>query len=481
VRASSVRGSGSSAGGRGALSLVLLGVLACGGAPEGEDGRPNLVLVSIDSLRARNLGCYGYGRDTSPFLDELAREGVRFTNAFSTTSWTLPAHAALFTGLFDSAHGLVDNGLALGDEHLTLAELLGREGYETAGFFGGPYLHPTFGLGQGFDTYVDCSATARESGERVRVDARSEHSRSHADVTGPRTREAVAAWARARDRGAPCFLFVHLWDVHYDYLAPPEYVERFSPGYDGPVDGRDVMGEGVRADMPAEDLAHLVALYDAEIRFTDDVLRGILDDLRGLGMLDDAVVVVTADHGEEFFEHGGKGHQRTLFDEVLQVPLVVWAPSGPSGIEPAVVDDQVRLVDLLPTLLELAGGEGALAVQGRSLVPLLEGGSLEPVPALAELLVNDEDLRALRTLEAKRIVDARRSGAQVFDLAADPGEVEPLSAPAESGPLAEELRAVLEASRRFRRFLGSRAVDEVDAPEDVEALLRDLGYLGSEE
>jgi hypothetical protein len=159
---------------------VLTGVLAllvnaCGDAAvPPASSKPNIVLVSIDSLRADHLGSYGYARDTSPFLDRLAREGTRFENAISTTSWTLPAHAAMFTGLQGSVHGLVDNGLRLADGHLTLAEILRREGYGTAGFFGGPYLHPTFGVAQGFDVYESCMTTiADDTGDAdVRSSAR---------------------------------------------------------------------------------------------------------------------------------------------------------------------------------------------------------------------------------------------------------------------------------------------------------------------
>jgi len=185
--------------GHAARELVLATALAASAACGAEHGAargPNLLLVSIDSLRPDHLGCYGYARDTSPVIDRLAREGVRFQTAVSTTSWTLPAHAALFTGMYDSAHGLVDNGLSLSDAHRTLAEELALHGYQTAGFYGGPYLHPTFGLSQGFGHYQSCMTAVAEgaSAEEVRAESRAPRGAAHEDVTGPRTVEEFGRW-----------------------------------------------------------------------------------------------------------------------------------------------------------------------------------------------------------------------------------------------------------------------------------------------
>ncbi len=460
----------------GLAALALLG--ACG---ERGPRRPNVILVSIDSLRADHLGCYGYERDTSPRIDRLAAEGVRFETAISTTSWTLPAHAALFTGLEDETHGVVDNGLALAPAHVTLAELLQGAGYRTAGFYGGPYLHPTFGLAQGFELWQSCmSALPAGASERdVRASAMAVDAPSHEDVTGPRTAEAVEAWL-ARDEREPFFLFLHLWDVHYDYIPPPELVERFDPGYDGPVDGRGVASDpALRAGMPERDLRHLVARYDGEIRFTDAILGRILDALAARGLLEDAVVVVTADHGEEFLEHGGTGHQRTLFDEVVRVPLVVWAPGR--AARGAVVAEPVRLIDVLPTIARLAGIKAPLAVQGRDLGPLLApdaqraglAGDERAPPALCELSVNDEALFALRRAGEKLVVDERAGLAQRYDLARDPGERAP-------APLADPsaLEAARRAARSFGRFLDTRAPGAVEPDSELIETLRRLGYLG---
>ncbi len=461
-------------------ALCTLGA-ACDGGEPGRTRRPNIILVSIDSLRPDNLGSYGYPRNTSPFLDELAAGGVRFQNAVSTTSWTLPAHAAMMTGLYDSTHGLVDNGLRLGEGHVTLAELLEGEGYQTAGFFGGPYLHPTFGLGQGFQTYQSCMTVTDDatSGAVVRRGARAESGHSHADVTGPRTRAEVSAWVE-RGVAEPYFLFLHMWDVHYDYIPPPEYIERFDPDYAGEIDGSGFStDERLHAGMPARDLRHLIALYDAEIRFTDDTLREIFNVLEAAGHLSDTLVVVTADHGEEFFEHDGKGHQQTLFDEVLRVPLIVWWPGRlPAG---SVISDQVRLIDLMPTLASYAGAGRQLAVQGRDLAPLLEGGSLPPEPALAELLAEGLSMRALRTNVAKAMRFRDDFPALLFKLGVDPGEQAPIvpNAPLEDERrhYALQLRDTVQRAQDLKRALRNTQPEPAQPDPELLKRLQALGYL----
>jgi arylsulfatase A-like enzyme len=397
----------------------------------------------------------------------------------------------MFTGLYDSTHGLVDNGLRLAPEHVTLAERLSAAGYHTAGFFGGPYLHPTFGLGDGFDVYESCMTTfdADAGDEAVRRESRSAHSRSHDDVTGPRTVAEVERWADARPADRPFFLFVHLWDVHYDYIPPPPYDTLFDPGYSGPVDGRDFMTDPeVRPRMDPRDLEHLKALYDGEIRFTDANLERLLAALRERGLLEDALVVVTADHGEEFFEHGGKGHQKTLFDEVVRVPLVLWWPRELEGGR--VVADQARLVDLTPTILAAAGVRAPSPAQGRDLLPLARGESLGPAPALCELHADGRGFRALRVRggegqELKAISYGRApNGREVppmgYDLAADPRERAPIPAgqDARVDAAIAELERTREAALALREYLGARSRD-LDVDPAMRRRLEELGYLGA--
>lgn len=455
---------------------VCVAVLYLGCAAQDSDpSRPNILLISIDSLRADHLGSYGYPKPTSPTLDRLAAEGVRFETAVSTTSWTLPSHAALFTGLFDTAHGLVDNGLRLDDAHKTLAERLRDHGYRTAGFYGGPYLHPTFGLGQGFDHYQSCMTAIPDgmNGEEVRRHADAGVAVSHRDITGPRTLAEVESWLDRAD-GGPLFLFVHLWDVHYDYIPPREIAAQFvDSDYRGSVDGRDfarIVRE--RRRLTPEERRHVIGLYDAEIRATDDTVRGLLEALAERQLAEDTLVVVTADHGEEFFERGGWGHQSTLFEEQVRVPLIFhW----PKKLAPRVVPDLARLVDVMATLLAQAGAPQAPGSQGRDLGPLLRGERLSEESALLELLVSGSRLRALRDHDWKFVDAGPGRAAGGYDLAGDPGErvfrrdAEPVRA-----GLARLHEAVERASAL--RAQTKRGAHAVEVSDDVRRALRELGY-----
>ncbi len=443
--------------------------------------RPDILLVSIDSLRPDHLGCYGYKKPTSPNIDRLASEGVRFRPAVTTTSWTLPAHIAMLTGIYDSAHGVTDTDRSLSPKIRTLAQMLHDAGYQTGGFFGGPFLHPVFGFARGFDSYVNCmSWTQGESkDEQVRRILDPHESASHEDITGPCTLEAVTKYLDGVRGDDPLFCFVHLWDVHYDYIPPESYWRRFDPDYTGSLDARDFMhNPAIHPQMPERELQHLLALYDGEIAFTDEILGRIVDAWKARRDLDNTVVVITADHGEEFFEHRNKGHQTSLFGEVLRVPLIVRWPARVQGGRK--LEDLVRLVDLTPTLASIGGVSESLRVEGRDISPLFFGGTLPPREALAELLVDDNDLRALRTKTLK--VLRYDGGKQYFalDMVNDPKERRPL--PADSPELAwgrGQLDAALARTREFSRELDAPA-RTIQLDSALRDSLRGLGYIGDE-
>ena len=443
--------------------------------------RPDIVLISIDSLRYDHLGSYGYPRQTSPTMDAIAAEGMRFEHAVSTTSWTLPSHAAMFTGLYDSTHGVFDNGHHLRDSFVTLAEVLRDAGYETAGFYGGPYLHPTFGLDQGFDTYTSCMTRIPDSlsDQEIRESAQTTRAESHADITGPRTSQKVREWLQTIS-GRPFFLFLHMWDVHYDYIPPERYVNFFDPDYEGNLDSRGFTTNGrINADMPERDFQHLLALYDGEIRFTDDILAQIFAALDQVGRFDDALIVITADHGEEFFEHGRKGHHRTLFDEVIRIPLIIrWPGKLAAG---RVIQDQVRIIDLMPTLLSLAGIDAPQSgKQGRDLSPLMRGESLASEPALAELLLNDGNMRALRNNQEK-LISYGGQRFRYYDLTADSREQNPLPHDNERFLRAERsLRAITDSALSLGDQMSRDNRSDTVLDPAVCRRLRALGYLDSD-
>ena len=480
---------------RGIWPWLVLGILlhSCGSSTSPEaSAPPNIVFVSIDSLRPDHLGCYGYDKPTSPFLDGLAAGGARFENAVSTTSWTLPSHASMFTGLLGKTHGLVDNGMSLSEDQVTLAELLKGQGYHTAGFFGGPYLHPTFGLHQGFDVYESCMSQSFDglSGDEVRNVEMSAAPPSHTDITGPRTQKRVEDWARERvEEGAsdPYFLFLHLWDVHYNFNPPDEFREMFvDPNYNGPADGRLMHNKAIRPGMAQSDLDHVLALYDGEIRFTDEILKRIFRDLTDKGMMKNTLVLITADHGEEFFEHNNVGHNKTLFDEVLRIPMIAhW----PGHIEAGqVIEDQVQIVDLMPTFASFAGFNGSLPSQGADISPLLAGRKMKPRDALSGLFIDGMSLRALRSNDRKVLRIQDDQPAVYVNLRKFPGEdfegmIYPDTPRGQKRRLAgqTELEEALRRSAQYKDLLGRRAPNTIEIHPELESELEKLGYFGTEE
>jgi arylsulfatase A-like enzyme len=447
--------------------------------PPASAGLPNILLVSIDSLRHDHLHCYGYARQTSPTIDALAREGVLFRTVVSPTSWTLPAHLTLLTSLPPEAHGAVDDGLRLRDNARFLAEVLWQAGYTTAGFVSAPYLDAAYGFSQGFDHYDDYTV------------AKMSQRRAHQGVTSPALLTIVSRWLanwEAGGRRRPFFIFMHMWDVHYDYAPPPPYDSMFDPDYRGTVTSDDYeYGEQVHPDMDPRDLQHIIALYDGEIRFTDSYLGLALDRLRALRVLDNTIIVVTADHGDEFFEHGHKGHGKALYDETVLVPLVIRFP--PRVPKNRGVDGQVRLMDVAPTILSLAGLSqpaefGALGSPGpqaaQSLTPWMAGDGSTAPPALTafgDLQVSDapKPIASIRTGPFKLITQLRgHGGEELYDLVADPGEQTNLSRPDHS--VATPLRQELAAWRKA--WQGGRwLAQKVQLSDDQEERLRALGYM----
>ncbi|HVQ29311.1 MAG TPA: sulfatase-like hydrolase/transferase, partial [Vicinamibacteria bacterium] len=397
----------------------------------------NLLLVSLDTTRADHLGCYGYPGAQTPRLDALARSGLRFEKATTVVPLTLPAHSSLMTGTFPAWHGVRDNGgFYLGDEQVTLAEVLKDKGYRTGGFIGAFVLDRRWGISQGFDRYFD-EFDLEKFGDVSSMDA--------IQRPGSEVVDKALEWLRA-DQQRPFFAWVHLYDPHAPYDAPEPYRSRFP-----------------RTGMGA---------YDAEIAFTDAQVGRLLDALDLDDRLDETLVVVVGDHGEMLGEHGEQTHGFFIYEPATHIPLIV---SGP-GVPARSVPDQVRMVDVMPTALDLLGVPVPKPVQGASLLPLARGEHLS-------LIAHSESWypryhygwSELRSVQDGRFKFIRAPRPELYDLDNDRSEEKDRSK--EDGTRVDTLaRALTELELRTASTEAPQGPKPVDA--ETEERLAALGYVG---
>jgi len=397
----------------------------------------NLLLVSIDTLRADHLGCYGYAAAQTPRLDALARSGLRFTRATTVVPLTLPAHTSLMTGTFPAWHGVRDNGgFYVGDDQNTLAETLRAKGYRTGGFVSSFVLDSRWGIAQGFETFFD-NFDLEKYGDKGGMDV--------IQRPGSETVDRAVSWL-GEDRDRPFFAWVHLYDPHTPYEAPEPFRSRFP--------------------------ANLVGAYDAEIATADAQLGRLLDTLELQGRLAQTLVVVTGDHGEMLGEHGEATHGFFIYDAATHIPVIVAGP----GVPAREVADQVRIVDLMPTSLELLGVPVPRTVQGTSLLPLARGQRLS-------LIAQSESWypryhygwSELFSVQDERFHYIRAPRPELYDLQADARElVDRAQADAPRLAVLEKaLDAHLQRTASAAAAKGPQAVDS-----ETEEKLAALGYVG---
>lgn len=400
----------------------------------------NVLLISLDTLRADRLGCYGYDRPTSPTIDwKLAVQGTLFQRAYSQYPQTFGSHMTLLTGLYPCAHGLPGpKGAkrALSGDVDSLAELLRAAGYRTGAVTEGGYVNASVGFARGFGSFTEFMRLSREGFPAGMV----------AETFGNGAR-----WI-AREQDRPWFLFLHTYQVHEPYQPPPGYAERVVQ-QSGPFKPSD--------------------LYDGEIRYTDEKLADLLAFLDTSGLAEKTLLIVTSDHGEQFGERGQRGHGNSLYNVLLHVPLIMRAP----GILPAGrrIGEVVGLIDVLPTVLDVLGLPAHAAAQGRSLAPLWNG---HPLPA--RTLFAEEDAYVLLVAAFappyKWIFSTNGGATQAFDLMRDPNETRDLAS-----ALGDRGEPVL---AEFRSMCAAGAREPTPAPpmdqsvrEKLNAQLRALGYV----
>ncbi|MBN2135540.1 MAG: sulfatase [Acidobacteria bacterium] len=413
----------------------------------------NVLLISLDTLRADHLGCYGYKRDTSPNIDKLAAESVLFENAFTHSPWTLPAHASMLSSLYP-----LETGTVLGDDSYqitysrlvdsvkTIAEYMKDNGYKTFAVTGGGWLSPTVGFNQGFEFY-------KKLKEKM-----------------PKTdiQDIISIARRAIDdsKDEKWFGFIHSYEIHEPYIRTHFEAD--------PTDGK---------------AAQVIANYDSGIHYADKEVGRLLDFLRAEGLLKNTIVIITSDHGEAFYKHetgepesykfGRHGH--TMYDELLRVPLIIGG-----GIDQITKvhrnKNLVRLVDIMPTVLDVIGCEIPKDIRGISLVPIMTGDDTHDRLSFAECIKDlpEKEQKALRTTEYKLIhtpaIKDNDKFSRLYDLKNDPGEINDIasSKPAMTASLMKRMNTILNSiMENAKRIILSK-----DGKMDEDELRKELGKLG---
>jgi arylsulfatase A-like enzyme len=442
----------------------------------GDRRQPNIVVILFDALRADRLGAYGSTRGLTPFMDELAARGVVFANAYSPSSWTVPAVASLFTSRYPSQHHVVTVSSKVSEREITLAEKLADAGYRTAGFSGNVFLQEQLGYGQGFSRWEVWHQPPKTRGEALR--------------------RHLLQWLGEPDVAnspQPRFLYVHSMDTHSPFWPPEPFRGRYVDPSANDAEIERVNALLLRLDFSRRteaEIALIERLHDAEVAAADNELRILYQELQGRGVLDDAIVVVTADHGEELNDHGRLGHGSSLYEEVVRVPLIFVGSRINAGRR---VERAVSLEDVAPTLLDLAGLPAAPQFEGRSLVPFLRPPRFgcasaapegeEPREIVFELAKTGSTfeirrhsrgiLRGSHKLLIGLTFRARSEVPELYDLATDPGEMHPN--PDGLAGEAERLRASLDA--RIESIAGRSGPAEAGVlDEATKENLRALGY-----
>jgi arylsulfatase A-like enzyme len=426
---------------------------------DGEPAEPNVILISIDTLRADHLGCYGYPIATSPAVDRFAEDAVLFEMTIAHAPSTEPSHASIFTSLLPIHHGAYFSLKApLHDDHVTMAEILKQHGFVTKSFNDGAQVQAKWGFDQGFDEYTTLPGPPTE-------------------YTFRRTVEHTVAWLEDH-RSERFFLFLHTYEPHHPYTPEARYYEAI-----GHVNRSELptaiskqLLEELNRRFPTlgeEDKRHVIAGYDAEIRSMDDAFDTLISELARLDLYDDTLIVFTSDHGEELGERDRMGwHSHALFDEQLRVPLIVRLPGGRHAGRR--VAAQVRSIDILPTVLDVLEIPLLEVFEGSTLMPLVRQPSGASRPAVSQRDVREpRGPVSLRTGDWKYYERTQIRRRLLFDVVRDPGERRDLAQqePQRMRDLMEQLEGLL-GDRPDGRYRG-----EIEIDDQLRRVLEELGYL----
>ena len=391
----------------------------------------NVLIFLIDALRLDHLGCYGYDRDTSPNIDGLAEDAVRFTHLMPQSSWTRPSVASLFTSTYPATHGAQDRPDIMRQNMPSLAKAFEQGGYETHGFMTNPNCIPVWGIGNDYNHYVDADSTLWTTTDDSGV-----------------TDAAIATLKNVQ--GRPWYMYVHTMGPHNPYTAPEPYTSRFVRGeYTGTKDQIKIQES--------------MDLYDGEIAFTDYQFGRMVETLKELDVYDDTLIIVMADHGEEFGDHGSVGHGKTLFEEQLRIPFLVKLPDQAHAGETR--DGLVQVIDIAPTLLDYLELPADERFQGRSFKEHLLGGDPEKRLGYASLFLEARSIRAAKTVEEKFLHDFVKDEKRWTDLTTDEYEHAPSMTPSPEDLALEQYcaRMSMQGSEGFHLLV----TGELDARQTV--------------
>ena len=469
----------------------------------------HVILISLDTVRADHLGCYGHAAIKTPNLDAFANEGIRFAQVVTAVPTTLASHTSMLSGTYAHTHGVPRNGFTVGGENRMLAEILSEAGFKTAGFIAAFPLHSMFGFGQGFAHFDEDMGQLAGHSTVDKVERRADA------VT-----DAVIAYLEQQDVSDPSFVFVHYFDAHAPFDPPPPYdtmyprddivvpltedacivpaVERQQQHALGRAIGRNnTIVNGLVPELltkasgePIGDDLALSALYDGELSFLDHHVGRLLDYLKKRGIYDDALIIITADHGETMWEHGDYwNHGLWVYDTSIRVPLLVHVPGdGPRGV---VVDQVVSTTDIVPSLLQWLELPIPPTVEGVSFVPAVNGQPFERGPVFSEASqpyrldrqrswANALKPKCVRVDRWKYIFAPYLQMESLYDVLNDPGERHDLlsDGDAQAKAKAAELRALLEAWSTSANPLVSSFVPMRDRM--AQQRLMSLGYVGDD-
>lgn len=443
------------------LHFLLLFVIVAGillGVSQIRKGKhPNIILISVDTLRADHLSCYGYHRPT-PNIDAFAKDGVLFEMAISQAPWTTASHMSVFTSLYPSVHRVTHN--ALSEVQSTLPQLFQASGYQTAAFVEATALDKRYGFNRGFDVY---------QGKSDDPSAASNNSR-------------IMDWLSHRNQSRPFFLFAHFYDVHRKYEPPAPYNTIYHPQQQD-VEYLITGPYGRRRSITFQQIYDIVALYDGEIRYVDDQLRRLMDYLKSNRLYENSVIVLMADHGEGFLDHSLMDHGNSMYQELLHVPLIIKLPGNRySNMR---MKQTVRLIDVLPTLLDYAGLKSSALMQGQSILRMLYGSKMETPAVYSTGAVGSESIlsgnwKLIHNSDLPKRLElvplALPVEYELYNLKDDPLEFDNLAS-VDASEL-QEMHSLLQSQTQLNDRLAQRInTEHKPLDQQMEEELRSLGYL----